>query len=154
MRQYVFIKEGICISFADICWGMSAHLYCVMYNLGKLGKYDFFSRKYQYCTSAYYVILYMNHVNNFLLGAWTPAVQNAYQWLQIDLGKQFIVTAVYVQGRQGSDEYVREFFLEYSDDAQTWRKYTSQLGIPEVRLSESQEGFNKSFIIKALIPEM
>ncbi|XP_059162405.1 neurexin-4-like [Physella acuta] len=65
-------------------------------------------------------------------GAWSPSIQNAYQWLQVDLAKQYIVTAVYVQGRQGSDEYVREFFLQYSDDASTWRIYTNQLGIPEI----------------------
>ncbi|GFN94779.1 neurexin-4 [Plakobranchus ocellatus] len=62
--------------------------------------------------------------------AWSPSIQNAMQWLQIDLGELTTVTAVYTQGRQGSDEYVREFFLEYSDDAQTWRHYTNQLGIP------------------------
>ncbi|CAL1542707.1 unnamed protein product [Lymnaea stagnalis] len=65
-------------------------------------------------------------------GAWSPSIQNAFQWLQVDMGKQYIVTSVYVQGRQGSDEYVREFFLEYSDDATTWRRYTNQLGIPEI----------------------
>ena len=66
------------------------------------------------------------------LGAWSPSIQNAYQYLQIDIGKLTVVTAVQLQGRQGSDEYVREFFLEYSDDAKTWRRYTNQLGIPEV----------------------
>ncbi|GFS11689.1 contactin-associated protein like 5-4 [Elysia marginata] len=62
--------------------------------------------------------------------AWSPSIQNAVQWLQIDLGDYMTVTAVYTQGRQGSDEYVREYFIEYSDDALTWRRYTNQLGIP------------------------
>ncbi|KAI8777902.1 neurexin-4 [Biomphalaria glabrata] len=65
-------------------------------------------------------------------GAWSPSIQNAFQWLQVDMAKQYLVTSVYVQGRQGSDEYVMEFFLEYSDDALTWRRYTNQLGIPEI----------------------
>ena len=45
-----------------------------------------------------------------------------------------MVTALYTQGRQGSDEYVREYFMEYSDDGGTWRVYTNQLGIPNVSL--------------------
>ncbi|XP_005094025.2 neurexin-4 [Aplysia californica] len=65
-------------------------------------------------------------------GAWSPSIQNAFQWLQVDIGSLYVVTAIYLQGRQGSDEYVREFFLEYSDDSQTWRRYTNQLGIPEI----------------------
>lgn len=66
-------------------------------------------------------------------GAWTPKIQNAYEWLQIDLGRQYIVTKLHTQGRRGSDEYVSEFFLEYSDDGRTWRQYTNRFGIAEVQ---------------------
>lgn len=48
------------------------------------------------------------------------------------MGKQYIVTQILTQGRQGSDEYVREYFLEFSDDSKTWRRYTNQLGVSEV----------------------
>ncbi|BFZ06336.1 hypothetical protein BsWGS_09375 [Bradybaena similaris] len=65
-------------------------------------------------------------------GAWSPSIQNAFQWLQVDMGKQYIVTQILTQGRQGSDEYVREYFLEFSDDSKTWRRYTNQLGVSEV----------------------
>ena len=66
-------------------------------------------------------------------GAWTPEVQNAYQYLQIDLGKPYMITRLHTQGRRGSDEYVSEYFLEYSDDGTTWRRYTNRFGIAEVR---------------------
>ncbi|CAG5131018.1 unnamed protein product, partial [Candidula unifasciata] len=65
-------------------------------------------------------------------GAWSPSIQNSFQWLQVDMGKQYIVTQLLTQGRQGSDEYVREYFLEYSDDSKTWRRYTNMLGVSEV----------------------
>jgi contactin associated protein-like 2 len=65
-------------------------------------------------------------------GAWSPSIQNAFQWLQVDMGKQYLVTQLLTQGRQGSDEYVREYFLEYSDDSKTWRRYTNELGISEI----------------------
>ena len=70
----------------------------------------------------------------FASGAWSPKIQNAFQYLQVALPEMYVVTAVQFQGRQGSDEFVREFFLEYSDDSKTWRRYTNQLGIPEVKI--------------------
>ncbi|KAK7092596.1 neurexin-4-like isoform X2 [Littorina saxatilis] len=65
-------------------------------------------------------------------GAWSPKVQNAYEWLQIDFGRQFIITKLHTQGRRGSDEYVSEFFLEFSDDSTTWKRYTNRFGIAEM----------------------
>ena len=67
-----------------------------------------------------------------ITGAWTPRIQNANEWLQIDLGKQYIITKLHTQGRRGSDEYVMEFFLEFSDDGTTWKRYTNRYGIAEV----------------------
>ena len=71
-------------------------------------------------------------ISSLLTGAWTPKIQNANEWLQIDLGKQYIITKLHSQGRRGSDEYVMEFFLEFSDDGTTWKRYTNRYGIAEV----------------------
>ncbi|XP_071101429.1 neurexin-4-like [Haliotis cracherodii] len=65
-------------------------------------------------------------------GAWTAGTQNAFQYLGVDLGARYFVTAVATQGRQGSDEFITEYFLEYSDDRNTWRRYTNEYGIPEM----------------------
>ena len=67
-------------------------------------------------------------------GAWTSDIQNALQVLGVDLGADYIVTAIATQGRQGSEEFVTEYFMEYSDDKETWRVYTNEFGIPEVRV--------------------
>ena len=67
-----------------------------------------------------------------VLGAWTASVQNDGQYLAIDFGKDYIVTKVMTQGRQGSDEYVTEFTLEFSSDNKTWTEYTNEFGITEV----------------------
>lgn len=83
-------------------------------------------------------------------GAWTPKVQNAYEWLRIDLGKQYIITKLHTQGRRGSDEYVSEFFLEYSDDGRTWRRYTNRFGIAEMFLANHNDQDEK--IITLLYP--
>ncbi|WAR06589.1 NRX4-like protein [Mya arenaria] len=65
-------------------------------------------------------------------GAWTASVQNSQQFLGVDLGSEYIVTQVYTQGRQGSDEFVTEFTLEFSMDNKTWAEYTNELGLPEI----------------------
>ncbi|KAK3612149.1 hypothetical protein CHS0354_016528 [Potamilus streckersoni] len=65
-------------------------------------------------------------------GAWTSGVQNSQQYLGVDLGGDYIVTRVATQGRQGSDEYVTEFTLEYSDDSKTWRTISNEFGLTEI----------------------
>lgn len=65
-------------------------------------------------------------------GAWTASVQNAQQYLGIDLGANYIITRVLTQGRQGSDEYVTEYTLEFSSDNKTWAEYTNEFGITEI----------------------
>ena len=67
-----------------------------------------------------------------IVGAWTASIQNAGQFIAIDFGKDYIVTKVMTQGRQGSDEYVIEFTIEYSADNKTWTEYTNEFGITEV----------------------
>lgn len=65
-------------------------------------------------------------------GAWTASVQNSAQYLAVDLGAEHIVTRVYTQGRQGSDEFVTEFTLEFSMDNKTWEEYTNEFGLTEI----------------------
>ncbi|ESO94302.1 hypothetical protein LOTGIDRAFT_118711, partial [Lottia gigantea] len=64
--------------------------------------------------------------------AWTASTQNSAQYLAVDLGQRYIITSVATQGRRGSDEFVTEYFLEFSDDRETWRIYTNEYGIPEM----------------------
>ncbi|KAL5009720.1 hypothetical protein ScPMuIL_012025 [Solemya velum] len=65
-------------------------------------------------------------------GAWTADMQNSKQWLSVDLGRRYIVTRVATQGRQGSDEFVTEYMLDFSDDQKTWQLYTNEFGITEM----------------------
>ncbi|XP_050406137.1 neurexin-4 [Patella vulgata] len=75
-------------------------------------------------------------------GAWTAGTQNSQQFLGVDLGDRYIVTSVATQGRRGSDEYVTEYFLEFSDDKNTWRIYTNEYGIPEM-FTGNDNGFQE-----------
>lgn len=65
-------------------------------------------------------------------GAWTAKVQDSSQWLAVDLGREYVITKLQTQGRQGSGEYVSEYMFAFSNDAITWRYYTNEFGIREV----------------------
>jgi len=57
------------------------------------------------------------------------------QYLGIDLGQEYLLTDLWTQGRQGSGEYVTEFFIAFSSDKVTWRTYTNEYGIRQVSIS-------------------
>lgn len=76
-----------------------------------------------------------NPFKMYVTGAWTAKVQDSSQWLAVDLGREYVITKLQTQGRQGSGEYVSEYMFAFSNDAITWRYYTNEFGIREVCLS-------------------
>ena len=67
-------------------------------------------------------------------GAWTAGTPNNEQRLGVDLGYRHVVTGVATQGRRGSNEFVLEYYLEFSSDNKTWNIYTNKFGTPKVRV--------------------
>ncbi|OAF64960.1 Retinoschisin, partial [Intoshia linei] len=61
-------------------------------------------------------------------GSWTAGVSNINQHLTIDLGYQYAINKISTQGRQGSNEFVTEYFVEYSIDKNIWYSYKNQYG--------------------------
>ncbi len=57
-------------------------------------------------------------------GGWVVATNNAYQWLQIDLGSRYTkVTRVATQGRNGVSNWVTKYKLQYSNDGMNFQYY-------------------------------
>ena len=56
-------------------------------------------------------------------GAWSARHNNRYQWFQVDFRKPTKVTSVLTQGRQNSNQWVRQYRLAYSQDGLTWAFY-------------------------------
>ena len=56
-------------------------------------------------------------------GGWSAKYNNAKQWLQIDLGALFRVTAVATQGRSNYNQWVTKYKLQYSDNGATFTYY-------------------------------
>ncbi|KAM3186642.1 hypothetical protein ACTXT7_003895 [Hymenolepis weldensis] len=48
-------------------------------------------------------------------GAWVARNNDDKQWIQIDLKKRTIITAVATQGRRGAREFVQDYYILYSD---------------------------------------
>jgi hypothetical protein len=53
-------------------------------------------------------------------GAWCAGVNAVGEFLQVDLGRDYTVTAVATQGRAGFDQWVTSFSLLFSRDGLTW----------------------------------
>ena len=72
-------------------------------------------------------------------------------WLQVDFGKKAIVTGVATQGSCTASQWVKSYFIWYSDDAANW-KYYKEEGAKKVRVS--LDLFANDAILKAFFNPM
>jgi len=56
-------------------------------------------------------------------GSWSARVNNQNQWIQVDLGKEEVVTAIATQGRSNSNQWVKTFSVSSSSDGKTFESY-------------------------------
>ena len=56
-------------------------------------------------------------------GGWVALKNDLNQWLQVDLGTFTRVTCVATQGRDGYDQWVTKYRLQYSDDGDTFHSF-------------------------------
>ena len=56
-------------------------------------------------------------------GGWAALRNDLSQWLQVDLGSYTTVTRVATQGRNGVDQWVTKYRLQYSDDGDTFHVF-------------------------------
>ena len=54
-------------------------------------------------------------------GGWCALVNDFNQWLQVDLGTYTRVTHIATQGRNGYDQWVTRYRLQYSNDGVTFQ---------------------------------
>ena len=55
-------------------------------------------------------------------GSWTARRNNVRQWLQIDLGNQQTeVTGVATQGKNGQNQWVTKYRLQYGEDGENFK---------------------------------
>ena len=60
-------------------------------------------------------------------GGWAARTRDTNQWLQIDLKRKHTnFTRVATQGRNGANEWVTEYALQYSDDGVEFYYYEDQ----------------------------
>ena len=53
-------------------------------------------------------------------GAWTAKTNDLNQWIQVNLGGLKQVSGVVTQGRNGQNQWVRRFNVQYSQNGQIW----------------------------------
>ena len=55
--------------------------------------------------------------------SWTAANKNTIQWLQVDFGRIVEITQIATQGREGAKEWVKEYYLQYSNNESQFVTY-------------------------------
>lgn len=80
------------------------------------------------------ILLFSNFVNPYLFCCvlstlvWQAASNNYNQYLQIDLSERKLITSVATQGYRGSGQFVVDYHIEYSNDANTFTPIVNDLG--------------------------
>ncbi len=65
-------------------------------------------------------------------GCWTARRRDQNQWIQVDLGKEDVVTAIATQGQSNADQWVKTYSLSYSLNGKNFDCYKMN-GIVMVR---------------------
>lgn len=79
---------------------------------------------------AYYSLLLTIPSSTLFLdtSAWTAGQNDLSQFIEIDLGRQFNISAIGTQGRQHTLEFVQEFKLESGIDGHDYNIYRDRNG--------------------------
>ena len=64
--------------------------------------------------------------------SWSARRNDKNQWIQVDLGRQEIVTAIATQGRRNADQWVKSYSVSYSSNGKNFEYYKIK-GIVMVR---------------------
>lgn len=85
--------------------------------------------------------------------AWSPESSSYDHHLTVDLGGRFEIRSIATRGRSNTNEFVTEYIVQFSEDAQAWISYENQEGTDEVHsysnsLFSNYFGLNSSFRIQ------
>ena len=58
--------------------------------------------------------------------SWSARVKNRNQWIQIDLGRDEVVTAIATQGRANANQWVTSYYVSYSLDGKVFFSYKTK----------------------------
>ena len=58
--------------------------------------------------------------------SWTARVRNKNQWIQVDLGRDEVVTAIATQGRANLNQWVTSYYVSYSLDGKVFVSYKTK----------------------------
>ena len=68
-------------------------------------------------------------------GAWSARSNDANQWIQVALGSYTKLTGIATQGRNGANQWVTKYQLQYSDDGVIFHFYKALCEtLPKVKL--------------------
>ena len=71
-------------------------------------------------------------------GAWSARSNDANQWIQVALGSFTKLTGIATQGRNGANQWVTKYKIQYSDDGVNFHSYKALCEtLPKVQLYQT-----------------
>ena len=66
-------------------------------------------------------------------GSWSSLTVDGNQWIQVEFGTPFEITAIQTQGRSDYDQWVKSYKLSYGSDGINWNNVNDENGEEMVR---------------------
>jgi hypothetical protein len=66
--------------------------------------------------------------------SWSVRVNNINQWIQVDLGRKDVITAIATQGRHNFNQWVKSYYLSYSEDGESFEDYKTLNGVKKASI--------------------
>ena len=71
-------------------------------------------------------------------GAWSTRSNDVNQWIQVSLGSYTRLTGIATQGRNGANQWVTKYHLQYGDDGVNFHYYKALCEtLPKVKLYQA-----------------
>ena len=75
-----------------------------------------------------------------LLSAWMPISSTEGAYLQVNLNTIMAIHQLYIKGRKGGNQWIKQFQLMHSLDEELWETFMSPYGTIKVRINTDDMG--------------
>ncbi|XP_055959260.1 hemocytin [Patella vulgata] len=82
-------------------------------------------------------------------GAWVAKVNDKDQWIEVRFNEPHVVTNIRTQGREGFNQWIKAYKIEYSTDGTQFKYYEEQPGVQKIFSANFDD---KSLVTQQLIP--
>ena len=90
----------------------------------------------------------LNNVPHGHTGSWSAASNQAGEWLQIDLGKETVVTKLATQGRPLVEQWVKAYKILFSSDSAKWKEYKENDAVKVIEFGGRHNDYSVTYMCR------